>query len=124
VRDSGRLPICLLPHPLAHLRTQTSCTRDPNSNLVFFHLPSYLTCPFLPLANYGDRYRHGEKISTAFAESAVNQVVSKRMVKKQQMRWTESGAHNLLQIRTKVLNNQLREGMQNEQEMEIQKKVA
>src|SRR5271157_2524437 len=76
---------------------------------------------FIP--NYGDRYRHGEKISTAFAESAVNQVVSKRMVKKQQMRWTESGAHNLLQIRTKVLNNQLRgtfvrwyPGMQNEQE--------
>ena len=84
---------------------------------------------FIP--NYGDRYRHGEKISTAFAESAVNQVVSKRMVKKQQMRWTESGAHNLLQIRTKVLNNQLREtfvrwypGMQNEQETEIQKKAA
>jgi len=47
------------------------------------------------------------------------------MVKKQQMQWTESGAHNLLQIRTKVLNNQLREtfvrwypGMQNEQELE------
>jgi hypothetical protein len=84
---------------------------------------------FIP--NFGDRYRHGEKISTAFAESAVNQVVSKRMVKKQQMRWTESGAHNLLQIRTKVLNNQLREtfvrwypGMQNEQELEIQKKAA
>jgi hypothetical protein len=62
---------------------------------------------FIP--NYGDRYRHGEKISTAFAESAVNQVVSKRMVKKQQMRWSESGAHNLLQVRTKVFNDQLRE---------------
>jgi hypothetical protein len=37
---------------------------------------------FIP--NYGDHYRHGEKISTAFAEFAVNQVVSKRMVKKQQ----------------------------------------
>jgi hypothetical protein len=35
---------------------------------------------FIP--NYGDRYRHGEKISTAFAESAVNQVISKRMVSK------------------------------------------
>ena len=55
------------------------------------------------IPNYGDRYRHGEKIPTAFAEPAVNQVVSKRMVKKQQMRWTESGAHNLLQVRTKVL---------------------
>ena len=84
---------------------------------------------FIP--NYGDRYRHGEKISTAFAESAVNQVVSKRMVKKQQMRWTESGAHNLLQVRTKVLNDQLRETfvrwyprMQTEQETEIQEKAA
>ena len=65
---------------------------------------------FIP--NYGDRYRHGEKISTAFAESAVNQVVSKRMVKKQQMRWSESGAHNLLQVRTKVLNDQLRETLE------------
>jgi hypothetical protein len=84
---------------------------------------------FIP--NYGDRYRHGEKISTAFAESAVNQVVSKRMVKKQQMRWSESGAHNLLQVRTKVLNDQLREtfvrwypGMQTEQETEIEQKAA
>ena len=84
---------------------------------------------FIP--NYGDRYRHGEKISTAFAESAVNQVVSKRMVKKQQMRWSESGAHNLLQVRTKVLNDQLREtfvrwypGMQTEQETEIERKAA
>jgi hypothetical protein len=46
--------------------------------------------PFIP--NYGDRYRHGETISTSFVESAVNQVVSKRMVKKQQMRWTDREA--------------------------------
>ena len=37
----------------------------------------------------------------------VNQVISKRMVKKQQMRWTPRGAHLLLQIRTRVLNDQL-----------------
>ena len=45
---------------------------------------------FIP--NYGDRYRHGEKISTAFVESTVNQVVSRRMVNKQQMKWSERGA--------------------------------
>jgi hypothetical protein len=39
--------------------------------------------------------------------SAVNQVISKRMVKKQQMRWTPRGAHLLLQVRTRVLNDQL-----------------
>jgi hypothetical protein len=60
------------------------------------------------IPNYGDRHRHGEAISTAFAESTVNQVISKRMVKKQQMRWTERGAHLLLQVRTQVLNEDLR----------------
>ena len=39
-------------------------------------------------------------------ESAVNQVVSKRMVKRQQMQWTQRGAHLLLQIRTRVLNEE------------------
>ncbi len=61
---------------------------------------------FIP--NYGDRHRHGERIATSFAESTVNQVISKRMVKKQQMRWTEWGAHRLLQVRTRVLNKELR----------------
>jgi hypothetical protein len=32
------------------------------------------------IPNYGERYRHGEAISNAFVESAVNQIVSKRMV--------------------------------------------
>ena len=62
--------------------------------------------PFIP--NYGDRDRHGEKISTAFAESTVNQVVSRWMVKQQQMRWTPRGAHLLLQVRTQTLNDDLR----------------
>jgi len=42
-------------------------------------------------------------------ESTVNQVVSRRMVKQQQMRWTQRGAHLLLQVRTQVLNEDLRE---------------
>jgi hypothetical protein len=62
---------------------------------------------FIP--NYGDRYRHDETISTAFVESTVNFVVSKRFVKKQQMRWTQRGAHLLLQTRVQVLNDDLRE---------------
>jgi hypothetical protein len=57
---------------------------------------------------FGDRYRHGERIATSFAESTVNQVISKRMVKKQQMRGTPRGAHLLLQVRARVLNNDLR----------------
>jgi hypothetical protein len=34
-------------------------------------------------------------------------VVSRRFVKKQQMNWTQGGAHLLLQTPTKVLNDEL-----------------
>ena len=61
---------------------------------------------FIP--NYGERYRHGEIIATAFVESTVNHVISKRFVKKQQMRWTQQGAHLLLQVRTQVINQDWR----------------
>ena len=79
---------------------------------------------FIP--NYGDRYRHDETISTAFVESTVNYVVSKRFVKKQQMRWTQRGAHLLLQTRVQVLNNDLRNtfcrwfpGMKTDEQVEL-----
>jgi hypothetical protein len=61
------------------------------------------------IPNYGERCRAGETISTAFVESAVDQVLSKRFVKKQQMSWSRRGAHLLLQVRTRVLNEELRE---------------
>ena len=59
------------------------------------------------IPNYGERWRYGEAISTAFVESTINQVVAKRFVKKQQMQWTKEGAHFLLQTRTAVLNGEL-----------------
>ncbi len=58
--------------------------------------------------NYGDRHRYGEIISTAFVESTVNFVLSKRFVKKQQMCGTQQGAHLLLQVRLQVLNQDWR----------------
>ena len=59
------------------------------------------------IPNHGERHRCGEPISTATAEATVNQVISRRMVKKQQMRWSPRGAHLLLQVRTRVLNDNL-----------------
>jgi len=67
-----------------------------------FHTYIENNARFIP--NYGERYRAGERISTGFVESTVNQVISKRFCKKQQMAWTPRGAHLLLQIRTRVLN--------------------
>ena len=64
---------------------------------------------FSALVNYGERYRNGDQIGTGFVESTINQVVSKRFVKKQQMQWSLHGAHLLLQTRTKVLNEDLDE---------------
>jgi len=61
---------------------------------------------FIP--NYGERWRYGERSSTVFVESTVNQVISKPMVKKPQMRWSPQGAHPLLQVRTQVLHEDLR----------------
>src|SRR5882724_7460733 len=60
---------------------------------------------FIP--NYGERYRYGERISTGFVESTVNQVISKRFCKRQQMQWTKRGAHLLLQMGVKTLNREL-----------------
>ena len=60
------------------------------------------------IPNYGELWRAGETISTAFVESAVGQVLSKRFVKKQQMSWSRRGAHLLLQVRTQALNEDLR----------------
>ncbi len=59
------------------------------------------------IPNYGERYRNGESIATGFVESTVNEVVSKRFCKKQQMQWSKEGAHLLLQTRVRTLNGEL-----------------
>lgn len=55
------------------------------------------------------RLRHGRVDRTILANSAVNSLVAKRMVKKQQMRWSPHGAHMLMQVRTALLNGELRD---------------
>jgi len=59
------------------------------------------------IPDYGQRYHHGEAIATGFVESTVNEVVSKRFCKKQQMQWSKPGAHLLLQTRVRTLNGEL-----------------
>lgn len=67
----------------------------------------YIRANASSIPSYAERHLAGEPISSAFVEATVNQVISKRMVKKQAMRWTPQGAHLLLQVRTRVLNDQL-----------------
>lgn len=93
-----------------HLKGDSSIVQKVWKAVNEFHHYISVNRPFIP--NYGKRYRYGEMISTAFAESTVNEVVSRRMIKKQQMRWTKQGAHLLLQVRTQTLNDELRDTFQ------------
>jgi hypothetical protein len=67
--------------------------------------------------DYGARYRAGRRISTSLAESAVNSLVAKRMVKSQQMRWSPSGAHLMLQVRAAMANGNLRQRLRQKPEL-------
>ena len=60
------------------------------------------------IPNYAERRRYGERVSTGFVESTVNTVVGKRFCKRQQMRWSKTGAHLMLQTRTRTLDGTLR----------------
>ena len=59
------------------------------------------------MPDYGKRYRAGQRISAGFAESAVNEIIAKRMVKKQQMRWNRHTVQGILDVRIHVLNGTL-----------------
>ena len=59
------------------------------------------------LVHYAARRRNGEPISTAFVESSVNEIIAKRMNKKQQMRWNRATVQPFLDVRTTVLNDSL-----------------
>ena len=59
------------------------------------------------LVNYQRRHYKGLPISSPIAESAVNEVVSWRMAKKRQMRWSDEGAHLLAQVRVQAINGEL-----------------
>ena len=68
---------------------------------------TYITNNSHLMPNRGERYRNGEAIATGFLESTVNQVISKRFCKKQQMQWSKRGAHLLLQTHVKTPNREL-----------------
>ncbi|WP_234116745.1 ISKra4 family transposase [Citrobacter freundii] len=70
---------------------------------------TYIRNNKMMIPNYGEMRRYGEPVSTAFVESTINEVIARRMAKKQQMQWSRKGAHYLLQTRTAVLNNELQD---------------
>ncbi|MDE3178517.1 MAG: hypothetical protein KGM47_02570 [Acidobacteriota bacterium] len=67
---------------------QAECTEGARVTVLMAlrDLLRYLNANRDSLPNYGQRYRAGQPISTAWVESTVNEVIVKPMVKKQQMR--------------------------------------
>lgn len=86
---------------------------DAEFSIVRLHnlglqLLTYVRSNRSAIVNYGKRHQAGLRVASTLAELAVNSLVSKRMVKKQQMRWSRHGAHALMQVRTAELNGELR----------------
>ncbi len=101
---------------LENIEDDLNCVDDPKALKLYNTVSEfygYINNNKNMIPNYQDRHHYGECISTAFVESTVNEVISKRMRKKQQMRWTQKGAHLLLQLRTKTLNNELEGNFKN-----------
>jgi hypothetical protein len=72
-----------------------------------FQFKEYLRNNWKNLTNYAHAYRHGLRISSAPAESGMSHLVNQRMGKRQPMRWSAEGAHQLLQVRCGVLDCRL-----------------
>ena len=103
--------ICALENTIADMDT---VGREGDLSAARFNsfdqqLLTYIRSNRTALVDYGARYRAGRRISTSLAESAVNSLVAKRMVKSQQMRWSPSGAHLMLQVRAAMANGNLRQ---------------
>ncbi len=83
------------------LRNEESAHRDSVMSRQLLNgmknVTTYIRQNRKSIANYGERYRDGKRISSTSAEASVNNLVARRMVKKQQMRWSEQGA-NLLAL--------------------------
>ena len=70
-------------------------------------LLGYLEPNEAALVHYAARRRRGEPIATSFVESAVDEIISWRMAKAQQMRWSKATVQPFLDVRTAVLNDTL-----------------
>lgn len=74
---------------------------------ALLELKRYVTTQSHVMTNYSQRHRQGLRVATSVAESTVNSLVNQRMNKRRQMRWTQRGAHQLLQVRAAVISGEL-----------------
>jgi hypothetical protein len=73
-------------------------------------LDRYLVAQGDGLVDYGERHRAGLRVGSALTEGTANVLVSRRMSKSQQIRWSRCGAGRLLEIRRVVYSGTLGTG--------------
>lgn len=66
---------------------------------------NYIRNNQMMIPNYGEMRRYGEPVSTAFVESTINEVIARRMAKKQQMQWSRKGAHYFIENKEAKIKN-------------------
>jgi hypothetical protein len=107
----GRWPGCRRKLAALHRWTQRKRLRDvagiERLQRRVSELFGYLERNQGALVHYAAWRRRSEPISTAFVESAVNEIVTRRMNKKQQMRWNRMTVQPFLNVRTAVLDDRL-----------------
>ena len=81
--------------------------KDIRADKLLERLNTYINRNRGSITNYAERYQAQNRIVTSPAEASVNALVAKRFVKKQQMRWSRTGAHYLLTVRAAMLNGDL-----------------
>ncbi len=96
----------------------TTCRESLSQNAMFakslaqlesrtWELACYVEANRGSMIHYAKRHREGKPISTAMAESGVNQILNARMCKRQKMRWSPRGVHLLAQVRCASTNGDL-----------------
>jgi hypothetical protein len=96
------------PHAVLFLPTlAVSRIGQDGTNVLSFELKEYLQHNWRNLTNYAHAHRQGLRILSAPAESGMSQSVNQRMGKRQPMRRSAAGAHQLLQVRCPVLDCRL-----------------
>jgi hypothetical protein len=93
-RDDLVLKAIIAKPPAATAKPSTlsathTCTRSAEST-AFRDLPGYPGCNQDTPMHYAARRRRGEPISTAFAESVVNEIIARRMNERQPMLWNRA----------------------------------
>ena len=69
-------------------------------------LHEYLQNNLAYLVNYDERGKAGKPYTRQAAESHVDVLINARHKRKQKMQWPQEGAHNVLQIRAEIVDEE------------------